>query len=286
MHRLFSLFFRRVHFFALCLFAPGLHAAELASPDVGVDLSLRYQTQQYSDRDASLWSATLSPYLIYDSWILGIDIPYQRVNGVFNFRGTAQQERNCNLVTQGSPLPPILEPYRDRILARCQALTQENNTEDGVGDLNVYASYGRGIGDESWYMLWTLGYDGDNADQDRQLGSGTRDMYMDLVLTQDQPDYSLLFLAGYNYLLGGAYEDLYESYSYVGGEISSARGKPWVFGAGLDYQYDSIEPIASVRLFGHWQVMDSLKLKLQLKGYEDSVYYPNSSVDASLLVNF
>ncbi|MDN3640127.1 hypothetical protein QWY82_15105 [Simiduia curdlanivorans] len=269
------------------LFAPvALHGAESGPAEVAIDLSFRYQTQTYSGSDASLWSTTLSPYVLYDNWVLGVDLPYQRVEGVFNFRGSAQQERNCELIASGTELPPRLEPYRDRLVARCATLSQENNTEEGVGDVNVYASYGRAFANTNGYWMWTLGYDGDNADEARQLGSGTRDMYLDFVAIKDYESLSLLFLVGYNYLLGGVNADLYDSYSYVGSEISSPKDKPWVFGLGVDYQYDSLEPIASARAFGQWRAKDALLFKVQVKGYEDSVYYPNSSVDASVLLSF
>ncbi|BFM11971.1 hypothetical protein R50072_21240 [Simiduia litorea] len=261
-------------------------AAADAAIDVGVDLGVRYQAQQYSDNNASLWSTTLSPYVAYEDWIVGVDVPFQRVEGVFNFRGSAQQARNCDLLSSGAQLPEKLEPFRDRLLARCTALTEENNTEEGVGDVNIYASFGKSFAHTSGYWLWTLGYDGDNADAERQLGSGTRDVYLDFVVIKDHDYFSLLFLVGYNYLVGGVNKDLYDSYSYIGAEISTQKDKPWLMGIGVDYQYDNVEPIVSARLFGQWQASESVVFKVQVKGYEHSVYYPSSSVDASLLFSF
>lgn len=254
----------------------------------GGGISLATEQQRYEDHNSLIHSATLSGYLAYEDWRITAQLPYLVVSAEQLFINN--QPRLNNSCAQFEQLAP---PQRERlrrarprlvdVLADCEpALETASYDESGVGDISVFGSYGRTFGSyKKPYVQASLGFSADNAAADQGLGSGTQDVFVELMAQWRFSDWGLNALAGFNWVAGGDFAEKFDNYYYSEAAVSYDVSDAWQFSAAYFWQsalaeiYSDIESISATL---DWRFTADQSLRLSVSRFDEEAY-PNETLE-------
>jgi hypothetical protein len=262
---------------------PALAQEEDFLPSLAVDFD--YQHQAFDETSAKLYTLALSPALQSGNWMLALDLPLQRVEGEqFVLDGRPRLETFCNNLSSGRELPERLAKRLQEYAGQCAAQGLSETRASGLGDISALASYGRELGTSPWFASFTLGYKADNGDEKEGLGSGTQDLFSEVVLDGKRGKLGSSILLGYNRAIGGAYENLSEDYYYSRLELRMQPSDQWIFGGQWAFQQAAIaeaDAVQSLGLFAEFNAGKDWRLRASWDHYLTGDYYPENTIGAS-----
>lgn len=265
----------------------------------GADISLSTQHQEYEIISADMNSLSISPYFKKDNWLFTVSVPWMQIDGDYFVNGNVPRVVNfCQRVDKASPqrLQRLVERGRitQKQLDRCNAFTdvlsEREESQSGLGDINLAAEYVYYWGQsESWWTSIGIGYKHDNGDVEKAIGSGSRDSNLDLGIGYEgikwfsHLDYSFVSVSAtktpfavddYSGLAAGVGYNLLDNLSL-----------------GIDYQKEEAylqtgEDIDYWSSYLHWLVTDNWSLILSASDYDSGVEYPESEYGMQISYSF
>lgn len=256
-----------------------------AEMSFGAGVNLEYDHQSFAEYDADLVTLGLSPNMASGKWFFALDIPWQKVDGGISLNQRPRLDNICSILNSGRPTPPRFSNLRNSILQYCSA--QTGNDGSGLSDVGILTSYGFNLG--LWFSSLSASYQSDNGDTDKGLGSGTQDGTLEWTLQGNHRFISTTFSLGYNFVLGGEFEEYFDNTAFASFSLSSPIQKPWVFGGGYAFQQASTsytEDLNSIDIFGEFNFSNHYSLRVSYLNYLDAEFYPEHSISVAFYMSF
>jgi len=300
----------RLIFSALCassvLFSAAFSCAESStlnerlvtteSNDVsfGIDIAASRAHQEFDTDSADLTTVDLVPHLLYGNWDFSIDVPWQHAEGGYfvNDKFQPRLDYACGRVAQLGAFVLARHPKLAALNQYCQAngITGApiDNSVSGVGDITAFARYGVPLDAEGiWLLSLGGGYKFANGDENKNLGSGTRNALLEATLATKYEWLVGSVTAGYAWLSGG--DNYYQSRSSYGYGVADIGLQPvsW-FTAGCEFDYDQSyieerDAVKKTALYVRLRPTDHIGIKFYSSDYGSADGYPDREYGGSLV---
>lgn len=281
---------------------PSAFADDKNGLDWGIDVNLGHQQQSFSTATAELTSVTFNPLLQVDNWNFSFSLPWYKSQGEYFVNGIRPL-----LITRCERLDSVT-PARLQLLVQRGDITQKqietcaillsevaklNESHSGVGDISGFARYAKAVSDDGvWNASVGLGYKTDSGDSEAGLGTGTKEVMLDVGISMALSDYFFNIMLGYNMV--SSHDDIEEIYSpknyaYANVDLSKAITNWCTLGANVSAQQAYIEDgesTQSITGYVNFSLTSTLELHLYTSRYNASNYSPTSEVGANISYSF
>lgn len=257
-------------------------------------LSVEQEQQRFESETTDITTVSFDPAAHWGDWSLMADLPWQSISGEqFVVGGQVSESALCQQLNQLSVLQlQRLSQRRSNIAtlaANCAAQsanTETSQTVSGFGDLAIYLSTGKILGDNQvWYGQLTAGYKHDNGDVDKGLGSGTQELLFDISLNAQTGRWRATWVAGYTAIIGGESHEYYDNYPYVSADVNAELASWLRLGVSASWEQASTEwsdDVSSMTAYARVSINEQWGVQLRLIDYLDTVGYPEQAVSAAL----
>ncbi len=289
-------------FFTLALATGFSFAAESTREiDFGVDINAEREHQVFDDSSADLDTVSLQPYVMVDNWSFSLDVPWQRasgekfVNNNYAPRVEAVLDAFCPVYLAATPLQQTLwkrnhPAYADTVDSACAGGTQATEDVSGLGDITAFAHYGLPLDNQGvWLASFGVGYKADNGNLDDGLSSGTQDVKVETSLGAGFGKFSSTLLIGYDWVVGGDYQEFAQDYGYAALDMSVRASRWLVLGATWNYEQSYVEELDDITSLSAYLTLkptDSLRFRVFYKDYLDVAAYPDHSLGGAVSYAF
>jgi len=181
----------------------------------------KLDTRSADNRSADIATLSLQNYLSTGNWLFGTNIPWKNAddNGL-NFRSSQICNRISNAIEQPQTFDINTFPRLANFFnSECFGL---EGSERGIADVSVFANYKYSLGSGSPYISFSSDLKWDNANIEKRLGTGTRELRNQLQLVWNFKSYSSELSAGHTTFIGGELEDFYNNFYDLSARLKKA----------------------------------------------------------------
>ena len=130
-----------------------------ADTQTGLDVSGKYQQQNYVNGQSQIYRLALQPWVVYDAWMLYADIPFESYNNT---------SHSSQTIYTRSSTGRIIRRIQPQIINSTSTQRQQ-----GISDTSLGVSYS--LGKQNWQHNLALDYKLATGDASLGLGSDTND---------------------------------------------------------------------------------------------------------------
>lgn len=268
---------------ALCAPASSNTHAEAPAWHFDADASQRHQV--FEDSSADLRSLTLIPSLAWNNWQLSLSLPWQSIEGEYFVNNhQASPKLLCQRYANLTPARQLRWRQRGRIsteqLADCPQQASAATASDkvsGLSDAELFANYVLPL-DDIWLLNGGLGYKWDNGDVAQGLGTGTRELRLELGVSANWNAFTASLTGGQTQVDNTAPEqEVASHYSDIHADLRYQISDKWIANGGLHRQtalYPGADAPGWLSLGINYSPWSTITLHAGVNHYASSVDYP------------
>lgn len=269
--------------------------AEVGDSGLSLDVSVNHVEQSLEQTDGNYTAVTLSPGWEWgDGWQLRADLPWRDANNeVLIPRAKPRIRKLCAWAAA--------HPHRIQNLLNQGKITQEQldicnhldggvetATAQGMEDITLWFNRLWVLGDR-WALQPQLGYKHDNGDEEQGLGTGTRDVMVEVGLSGDFAPFTVDTLLGREHVISQPEDSELDDFSYAECSVGYSFATNWSLGVSAHYETSQLDYYDDMKRFSAqlvWRFLSHYSAALQVSEYNKNSGYPEREMGMSVMASF